>query len=546
MHMRMCMCMCMSPQAGRSWPRTDAHGQGGADFSLGAARLFERLAAHYGPPMRPLLLPTALSLSAAGARRDSLAVGFELLGGVLRAAGSWPRDDERQLHEELASGGFGAALRACPVESVGTVQSFLRFASASRDPRRLSWLAATLLAGLESAAAANETSLSHATALRFVAPLLAELRWRGPQLAEATLSRDSTTAAVTAGARQVREEVGALLALAMQAASPPPPGQPQPAARIGAAAAGLLRSVLAACRLEGLPRGSADASPDAASGGNGGGGVVLLEPEDEAERASARAARMVALACVRGCVRHGRPQALLPYSEQLLRASLATAASINDPDLSNAGRACAVLLAQLPLLEAGLLVPLLALLKDLSASPSWHLRGCLLPPLKYLTYLGQFAPPSLQPPPQEAIQALLLQLLVDPQLEVREAAMPVVAGYVRLYGPHARRRLLAWADNILKKRKNGGAPLAQRHGGVLGLAALVALAPYDVPSWLPEVLERLARHAQQPQPIKAAVSRVFADFKRTHQDNWAASRKQLTPEQLEMLADAEQPPHWYA
>uniref|UniRef100_A0A0D3IX08 Proteasome activator complex subunit 4 C-terminal domain-containing protein n=1 Tax=Emiliania huxleyi (strain CCMP1516) TaxID=280463 RepID=A0A0D3IX08_EMIH1 len=89
-------------------------------------------------------------------------------------------------------------------------------------------------------------------------------------------------------------------------------------------------------------------------------------------------------------------------------------------------------------------------------------------------------------------------------------------------------------------------------GGVLGLAALVALAPYDVPSWLPEVLERLARHAQQPQPIKAAVSRVFADFKRTHQapptnaDNWAASRKRLTPEQLEMLADAEQPPHWYA
>jgi len=86
-------------------------------------------------------------------------------------------------------------------------------------------------------------------------------------------------------------------------------GQPQPAARIGAAAAGLLRSVLAACRLEGLPRGSADAAPDAASGGNGGGGVVLLEPEDEGERASARAARVVALACVRGCVRHGRPQA---------------------------------------------------------------------------------------------------------------------------------------------------------------------------------------------------------------------------------------------
>ena len=105
----------MYPQAGRSWPRTDAHGQGGADFSLGAARLFERLAAHYGPPIRPLLLPTALSLSAAGSRRDSLAVGFELLGGVLRAAGSWPRDDERRLHEVLSRGGLGISPHLSPV-----------------------------------------------------------------------------------------------------------------------------------------------------------------------------------------------------------------------------------------------------------------------------------------------------------------------------------------------------------------------------------------------------------------------------------------------
>jgi hypothetical protein len=28
----------------------------------------------------------------------------------------------------------------------------------------------------------------------------------------------------------------------------------------------------------------------------------------------------------------------------------------------------------------------------------------------------------------------------------------------------------------------------ERHAGVLGLAALVLMAPYDIPSWLPETL----------------------------------------------------------
>jgi hypothetical protein len=78
-----------------------------------------------------------------------------------------------------------------------------------------------------------------------------------------------------------------------------------------------------------------------------------------------------------------------------------------------------VLLSQAPLLEIGLLGPILGLVTELAASPSWHLRGCLLPPLKYLAYLGQFA--DLDPPPTEAVRALLLQLLADPQLEVSDA-----------------------------------------------------------------------------------------------------------------------------
>jgi hypothetical protein len=55
----------------------------------------------------------------------------------------------------------------------------------------------------------------------------------------------------------------------------------------------------------------------------------------------------------------------------------------------------------------------------------------------------------------------------------------------------------------------------------VGLSAVVAACPYDIPPHLPGVLMVLADHLHDPQPISATVKLVLQDFKRTHQDNWA-------------------------
>ena len=81
---------------------------------------------------------------------------------------------------------------------------------------------------------------------------------------------------------------------------------------------------------------------------------------------------------------------------------------------------------------------------------------------------------------------------------------------------------------------------------VLAVSSLVMLAPYDVPSWLPEVIELLAAFHNEPQPIKGCVSQAFADFKRTHQDNWAAHRERFTPEQQDLISDMLVSPSFYA
>ena len=117
------------------------------------------------------------------------------------------------------------------------------------------------------------------------------------------------------------------------------------------------------------------------------------------------------------------------------------------------------------------------------------------------------------------------------------------AGTVRLRVPAERARALAPGREANAADQ---AALPERHGGVLALAALLRLAPYDIPPWLPR-RDRAARaFVAAPQPIKGTVTKAFADFKRTHQDDWAAQREKLTPEQQELISDTLISPSFYA
>lgn len=144
-------------------------------------------------------------------------------------------------------------------------------------------------------------------------------------------------------------------------------------------------------------------------------------------------------------------------------------------------------------------------------------------------------------PPHRTGGPLLTAPASPPASQVREATAPIYSGFVRLHGTAERARAERWAA-----RQAARASLPERHGGVLALAALVSLAPYDVPCWLPALLERLAGYFNAPQPIKGVVTKAFADFKRTHQDNWAAHKERLTYEQQELISDMLISPSFYA
>ena len=51
-----------------------------------------------------------------------------------------------------------------------------------------------------------------------------------------------------------------------------------------------------------------------------------------------------------------------------------------------------------------------------------------------------------------------------------------------------------------------------RHGGVLGLCAFINAHPYDMPSYLPPVIEELDCHINDPQPIPVGIAFIQKEW----------------------------------
>lgn len=53
--------------------------------------------------------------------------------------------------------------------------------------------------------------------------------------------------------------------------------------------------------------------------------------------------------------------------------------------------------------------------------------------------------------------------------------------------------------------------LVRRHAGVLGLSACILSSPYDVPTWMPQLLMDLSAHLNDTQPIEVQTAEHTAN-----------------------------------
>lgn len=146
----------------------------------------------------------------------------------------------------------------------------------------------------------------------------------------------------------------------------------------------------------------------------------------------------------------------------------------------------------------------------------------------------------------------LYKLLRDQNIEVREAAAQTLSGIVRCsqrsYTLDLKKRFTdtVKANSVLPKRRLPNGEMNQEyapavlklHSGILGICALINAFPYDVPSWMPELLtDILAEHVSSSDTvISSTIRKTAQDWRRTHQDSWAENIHKFSEEQLSELS----------
>ncbi|CAD6193666.1 unnamed protein product [Caenorhabditis auriculariae] len=172
----------------------------------------------------------------------------------------------------------------------------------------------------------------------------------------------------------------------------------------------------------------------------------------------------------------------------------------------------------------------------LASSCWWKAKVAILRFVKMIVFSNVF----FFLPYQDNIGLLLLTTLADNQIEVREQATETLSSLIQSKFFEVTPMLV---EKFMEAAKSTDAIV--RHGGVLGLSAIILAFPYSVPPFLPDVLMKFCRYATDRQPIRETVKRALSEFKRTHQDSWREHESQFNEDQLTVLRDLLISPNYY-
>jgi proteasome activator subunit 4 len=207
----------------------------------------------------------------------------------------------------------------------------------------------------------------------------------------------------------------------------------------------------------------------------------------------------------------------------------------------------------------------------------WHHRLRIMMVIQVFYYRQLFV---LSKQDRTRLFNVVILLLNDVQLEVREAASATLSGMVQctkfdeknlvlpllqqfrtgiLMNPMPKKRIQGSRSGISTPQANGintpprsgfstpndldnlrlnkdSETLIRRHAAVLGLSSIISAFPYEVPEWMPSTLAFLANKASGDRGmISMSVKKTLGDFKKTHQDTWLMDQKLFNEDELEAL-----------
>ncbi|MEE6474290.1 hypothetical protein FKM82_010338 [Ascaphus truei] len=500
--------------------------------------LFKGVFRNFDDAFLPILKPHLERLVADSHESTQRCVA-EIIAGLIRGSKHWTFEKVEHLWSFLCPL-LRTALSNITVETYSDWGTCIATSCESRDPRKLHWLFELLL---ESPVSGEGGSFVDACRLYVLQGGLAQQEWRVPELLHKLLMYLEPK--LTQVYKNVRERIGSVLTYIFMIDVSLPNTAPTKSPRISDFTARVLEKL--------KPLMDADEEiQNHVMEENGVGeqdertqGIKLLKTILKWIMASAGRSFCTAV----------------PEQIQILPLLFKIAPVENDTNYDELKRDAKMCLS---LMSQGLLYPeqvplVLEVLKQTARSSSWHARYTVLTYLQTMVFYNLFIFLHNEEIVQ-GIRWLVVQLMADEQLEVREMATTTLSGLLQCNFlsmdvamqahfeqlcktrlPKKRKRQLSVAADTIPS-----GDLLKRHAGVLGLSACILSSPYDVPTWMPQLLMDLSAHLNDPQPIEMTVKKTLSNFRRTHHDNWQEHKQQFTDDQLVVLTDLLVSPCYYA
>ncbi|XP_036816791.1 proteasome activator complex subunit 4B isoform X1 [Oncorhynchus mykiss] len=500
--------------------------------------LFKGLFRNFNDAFLPLLKPHMERLVADTHESKQRCVA-EITSGLIRGSKHWSYGKVESLWELLCPL-IRTALNNITVETYADWGTCIATACESRDPRKLHWLFEMLM---ESPVNGEGGSFVDACRLYVLQGGLAQQEWRVPELLHRLLQYLEPK--LTQVYKNVRERIGSVLTYIFMIDVNLPYTQPTASPRIKEFTERIL------LRLKPLTEGDEEIQNH------------VVEENDVGEQDERTQAIKLLKTVLKWLMASaGRSfSTAVPEQLQLLPLLFKIAPVENDDsydELKRDAKTCLSLMSQGLLYTEQIPLVLLAL-QEIAGSSSWHARYTVLTYLQIMVFYNLFTFMSDQGAVND-VRALVIRLLEDEQLEVREMAATTLSGFLQcnflsIEGPMQSHFEALCKTRLPKKRKRElgsvvdtipSGDLVRRHAGVLGLSACILSSPYDVPSWMPQLLMNLSVHLNDTQPIEMSVKKTLSNFRRTHHDNWQEHKQQFTDDQLLVLTDLLVSPCYYA
>uniref|UniRef100_A0A4W6FG58 Uncharacterized protein n=1 Tax=Lates calcarifer TaxID=8187 RepID=A0A4W6FG58_LATCA len=490
--------------------------------------LFKGLFRNYGDVFLPLLWPHLEQL-ASDPHESSQHCVCEITAGLIRGSKLWSFSKVDRLWQLLCPL-IRTALTNITVETYTDWGTCIATACEGRDPRKLHWLFELLM---ESPLSGEGGSFRDASLLYVLQGGLAQQQWRVSELLHRLLSYLEPK--LTQVYKNVRERIGSVLTYIFMIDVALPHTRPTSSPHV----AEFITRVLE--RLKPLT-----SEPE----------IHNHVHEENTQETDERTQAVKLLKTVLKWLMASAGRTFTtPVQQQLQLLPLLFKIAPVEIDesydeMKQDARTCLSLMSQ------GLLYPehiplVLAALEEMAGSRSWHARYSVLTYLQIMVFYNLFTLLSV-PTEVSRIRKLVMQLLLDEQLEVRDMAGTTLSGLLQCQffplDSSLQTQLQTLSQTRLPKARGelASTDLVRRHAGVLGLSACILSSPYDVPDWMPQILMDLSDHLNDPQPIEMTVKKTLSEFRRTHHDNWQEHRQCFTDDQLLVLTDLLVSPCYYA